>query len=258
MSNSDALPSKGWNQLHPLHPDNLRCAKADAARMFDRLVVQYGIVTAHRIWNEAAARHSRPKAKGRPQGSRTRDHWLNPTDAHRTLHAIANDPENADLTRWQVFNLTATVLDAGHQQGLPTEANTKCSSLLAGVVVDSAGTIVDFKLEVFKAQSPTFEQWKKSQPKLNSKQCAERKKRIGAIRRLLERIQDKIDKQHKIVAQLHDDFQLPIEGDEVLPPSVKLLMAQMRNNALKALPLLPQESGSAHKNRKKGDVKKFL
>ncbi len=103
MSDSDVTPPNGWNQLHPLHPSNLGRVEADVAQMFDGLVMQYGTLIAHRIWNEAAARHPRAKAKGRPKGSRTRDHWLDQRDASRVLHAIANDPENVGLSRWQVL-----------------------------------------------------------------------------------------------------------------------------------------------------------
>lgn len=251
MSDSDGTPPNGWNQLHPLHPSNLRPVESDAARMFDRLVVRYGTVIAHRIWDQAAARYSRPKAKGRPKGSRTRDHWLNEIDAHRTLHAVANDPANAGLTRWQVFDRAATALDAGNQQDTRNKADAMRRSLQADPVIGCSA-------QALESHTPTFEQWAASQPRLSPKQRKDQKRRISAIRRLLERLQADIDIQRRMISQWYDKSEASIEEDEILSPRAKSLKAQTRSNALAALPPLPQEGGSPRGNGTKRAGKKSL
>jgi len=249
MSDSDATPPNGWNQLHPLHPSNLGRVEANVAQMFDGLVMQYGTLIAHRIWKEAAARYPRAKAKGRPKGSRTRDHWFDPRDANRTLHAIANDPGNAGLSRWQVFNRAAAVLDAGHQQEQRAKAEAKRRPLQALAV---AGC----KPQRPISPAPTFEQWVAALPKPTAKEIKARQRRISTIRRTLERLQADIDTKRTVALRTYDEIEAATQDDEIPSPRAKAQLSQWRSNALAAWPPLPQEGGSARVNAKKRAVEK--
>ena len=247
--NDDRVPPNGWNQLHPLHPSNLGRVEATVDQMFDGLVMQYGTVIAHRIWKKTAARHSRAKAKGRPKGSRNRDHWLNPIDAHRMLHAIANDPENAGLSRWQVFNRAAAVLDADHQQEQRAEAEAKRRPLQAQAAVGC-------KLQRPVSPAPTLEQWMASLPKPTAKETKARQRRVKTIQRTLERLQADIDKKRTVALQTYDEIEAATQEDDIYSPRDKAQVPQWRSNVLTAWPPLPQEGGSARGNAKKRAVKK--
>ena len=219
-------------------------------QVFDGLVLQYGTVIAHQIWDKAAARYSRPKVKGRPKGSRTRDHQFDLSDAHRIVQAIANDPGNAGLSRWQVLNRAAAVLDANQQQELSNKITAKHP-------LHQTDTTTGHVLPDLKLQVSSFEQWEISLPKLSPTQRKARQKRISAIQRQLERLQASIDQERAIALQSYDQSIAAIEKDEVLSPRTKSLFQQRRSNILAASPPLPQTGDSSRGKRKKRSAENF-
>lgn len=246
MNNSNSMPPNGWNQLHP---GNLERVETNVAEVFDGLVMQYGTLIAHRIWKEAAARHSRAMAKGRPKGSRNRHHWLDPKDAYRTLHAIANYPGTAGLSRWQVFNRAAAVLDASYQQEqrVKVEAKRRPSQAHPTNGCEPHRPV---------PPAPTLEQWVASLPKPTAKETKARQRRINTIQRALERLQADIDKKRTTALRTYDEIEASTQENEIPSPHAKAQLSQWRSNALAAWPPLPQEGGSVRGDTKKTAVKK--